>query len=456
MIYNIFKILLNITVRLYFRRKHVTNQELIPSCKPVLFVANHQSAFMDPIVLAIYAKRSMYFLARGESFKNKLGAWFFNKLHMIPIYRKEETPELVHKNDEVFSKCYDHFKNKGALLIFPEGRSKTEPRLRKIKTGAARIALGAEAEYDFNLELTIIPVGINYSNPHMFRSDLHINFGEPINLSDFKNDYNSDLFSASKKLTQLIEKRIEERVLVVEKEEDEKLVSQVEEVYFGELLSKLDVHENEQERGVELKKDLVKAIGYFQKEEPDFAIKMQDKLDRYFSLMKTFKGTESFFHKRLKRNKKLPVWSYVVSLVFGFPLFVFGIILHFAQYKLIGKLTVAITAREDFMGSIRMLLGMLVYLITYVVYIRFSFYILPIEFAFAFTIILPLSGLFSLWYAKIYKVNKTELYFRRLLLTNDMCLKQLHRLRVDILNQFEFARKKYNEIHNVNSEKVDS
>ena len=99
---------------------------------------------------------------------------------------------------------------------------------------------------------------------------------------------------------------------------------------------------------------------------------------------------------------------------------------------------------------------MLVYLITYVVYIRFSFYLLPIEFGFAFTIILPLSGLFSLWYAKIYKVNKTELYFRRLLLTNDMCLKQLHRLRVDILSEFEFARKKYNEIHSVNSEKMDS
>ena len=70
---------------------------------------------MDPIVTAIHSKRSMYFLARGESFKNKVGAWFFSKLHMIPIYRKEETPELAHKNDEVFSNgnplSYGHYKN---------------------------------------------------------------------------------------------------------------------------------------------------------------------------------------------------------------------------------------------------------------------------------------------------------------------------------------------------------
>jgi 1-acyl-sn-glycerol-3-phosphate acyltransferase len=455
MIYNIFKVLLNITVRLYFKRKHVTNQHLIPKDKPVLFVANHQSAFMDPIVLSIYSRRSMYFLARGESFKNKVGAWFFSKLHMIPIYRKEETPELAHKNDEVFSKCYNHFQNDGALLIFPEGSSKTEPRLRKIKTGAARIALGAEAEFNFTLGLTIIPVGINYSNPHMFRSGLHVNFGEPISLSDFENDFKSDSFSASKKLTKLIEERIEERVLIVDKEEDEKLVSQVEEVYYGELLNKLGVKSNEQERGIELKKDLVTVIEYFQKEAPDFTIKMKDKLDCYFSLIKTFNGAEDLFHKRLKRNQKLPVWFYAFSLVLGFPLFAIGWVLHYAQYRLIGKLTVVLTAREDFMGSMRMLLGMLVYLITYIIYIRVSWSVLSFEFWLAFILGMPLSGLFTLWYSRIYYLNKTELYFRRLLLTNNMALKQLHYLRVEIVNEFESARKKYNEIHDIVSEKLD-
>jgi 1-acyl-sn-glycerol-3-phosphate acyltransferase len=455
MIYKVFEVLLNITVRLYFRRRYVTNQHLIPKHKPVLFVANHQSAFMDPIVTAIYSKRSIYFLARGESFKSKFGTWFFSKLHMIPIYRKEETPELAYKNDEVFSKCYAHFKQQGALLIFPEGSSKTEPRLRKIKTGAARIALGAEAECDFNLGLTIIPVGINYSNPHMFRSDLHINFGEAINLSEFKKTYENDSFSTSKKLTQLIERRLADRVLIIKNEEDEELIRQVEEVYYGELLKKLDVKFNEQERGVELRKDLVTAIYFFQNKDPDFTLQMKLKLDRYFSFMKKFKGAESLFHKRLKRNQRLPIWFYASSLVIGFPLFTIGFFLYYAQYRLVGKLTKVFTAREDFTGSIRMLLGMLVFLITYIAYSMLAWSLVSFKMWVGFTLILPFTGLFALWYVKIFEINKTELYFRRLLLTNDNCLKQLHQLRVEIINEFEIARKKYNEANGINIQEKD-
>jgi len=102
-----------------------------------------------------------------------------------------------------------------------------------------------------------------------------------------------------------------------------------------------------------------------------------------------------------------------------------------------------------------MLLGMFIYLITYIFYSKIAWAFLPFELWLPFTLSLPFIGLFSLWYAKIYQINHTELYFRRLLLTNDMCLKQLHRLRVEIVNEFENARKKYNDIHDIASEQVD-
>jgi 1-acyl-sn-glycerol-3-phosphate acyltransferase len=55
----------------------------------------------------------------------------------------QDDPRLMQQNDEIFSKCFEHLKNNGAILIFPEGISLTNRQLRKIKTGAARIALGA-------------------------------------------------------------------------------------------------------------------------------------------------------------------------------------------------------------------------------------------------------------------------------------------------------------------------
>ena len=58
--------------------------------------------------------------------------------------------------------------------------------LEKIKTGAARIGLEAEARNEFSLNCCIIPIGISYSDLVRFRSDIMVRFGEPIFLKTFK------------------------------------------------------------------------------------------------------------------------------------------------------------------------------------------------------------------------------------------------------------------------------
>jgi len=153
----ILKSLLYLTVKAYFRSITINNIEAIPKKGPVLFVANHPSAFMDPIVITVFLNRILHYLARGESFANPVSRFIFSHLNMIPIYRATTTPDEMHKNKAVFQKCYDHLKEGGAIIIFPEGLSKTERRLRPIKTGAARITLGAEAQNDFKLGCTIVP-----------------------------------------------------------------------------------------------------------------------------------------------------------------------------------------------------------------------------------------------------------------------------------------------------------
>src|SRR5205085_1767241 len=114
-------------------------------------------------------------------------------------------------NDEVFSKCFEHLKNKGAILIFPEGVSLTNRQLKKIKTGTARIAFGAEAGNDFNLGVKIISIGLNYSDPHSFHSDLFINIDESINVADYETHYREDAFTAANKLTDEIRARLEKQ-----------------------------------------------------------------------------------------------------------------------------------------------------------------------------------------------------------------------------------------------------
>ena len=77
MIYKFFQVLLKISVRIYFKNKVIAGKNNIPKGRPVMFVANHPGAFMDPIVISSFCNKSLYYIARGESFKNKFAAWFF-------------------------------------------------------------------------------------------------------------------------------------------------------------------------------------------------------------------------------------------------------------------------------------------------------------------------------------------------------------------------------------------
>jgi 1-acyl-sn-glycerol-3-phosphate acyltransferase len=94
---------------------------------------------------------------------------------MIPIQRKHDTNQKKYNNEQIFQKCFDHLAKGGTILIFPEGTSVHKRILNEIKTGTARIALGAEQANDFRLNLKIVTFGLNYSNPASFRSEVFVN-----------------------------------------------------------------------------------------------------------------------------------------------------------------------------------------------------------------------------------------------------------------------------------------
>ena len=151
MLYTILKLVIKIAMKVYFRSIHVRNAELVPTDVPLVIVANHPSSFMDPLVVGAYIRQKLFFIAKGVLFNNKILRRVFNKMHMIPVYRPFETPELMYQNEETFKYCYELLSKKGVIMIFPEGISETVRRLRKFKTGPARIALGAEKENNFEL-----------------------------------------------------------------------------------------------------------------------------------------------------------------------------------------------------------------------------------------------------------------------------------------------------------------
>ena len=444
MIYRFFEFILKISVKLYFKRKVIVGKNNIPKGKPVMFVANHPGAFMDPIVIGTYTDRSLYYIARGESFKNKFSAWFFKRLRMIPVYRKEETPELTHKNDAVFGACFSHFENGRSLMIFPEGTSKIEYRLRKVKSGAARIALGAEAKNNFELGLTIVPIGITYSNPMNFRTDVQINFGSPIPIKNYKESYQKDSFATAKSLTKEIESAIKNEMLLIEYRENDEVFEQLQKLYFDEMVSRFESPDLNESEKLEVKNNLIKAIDYFKSSEPDLSNNLEQLLNEYFIKMKDVELKHPDFNKRLVCGKS-SVTTHVLCLIFGLPIFSIGAILNYIPYRLSGVLTEKFSQRDDFTGGLRLVIGMFLFLITYVIWVIVSTKFFNPFLSISLFVLMPLSGMFSLGYLRILAALRAELFYRKMIVTENYSFKKLLELREKIIEELEEARLLYNK-----------
>ncbi len=366
MLYFILKMLLRLAIRVYFRNIQIRNLKYIPKNEPLLVLPNHQSAFMDPIVIGVLMQRSLFYLARGESFKGKLSRFIFKRLHMIPIYRQSTAPELMHKNVEIFQSCYDHLENNGAILIFPEGTSKTEPRLRKIKTGAARIALGAEAANNYKLGVKFIPVGINYSNPHQFQTKLFLNFGKPVSIEPFIEEFKHNEFNAVNQLTKHIRRNLQEHMVVVENEELDDLVKQIELIYKSKITQELGINKRQQDREFLIMKDISNAVSFFHGYDIERVKEFQNKIQTYFNKLSAYDLHLDIF--TTKKNKQGFIGrglNTLVYLILGLPFYLYATINNYLPYRLPGILADKVTREVTFRGSMVLSFGLIVFPLFY-------------------------------------------------------------------------------------------
>src|SRR5262245_4904605 len=172
--------LLALVLRVFFRRIEVAGRERWPPDGPVLFVLNHPNALIDPLFILCLAPRRVSFLAKAPLFRMPGIGLFVRALDSLPVYRQRDA-EDPKKNRETFDAARALLARGGTLAIFPEGTSHSDPRLRPLKTGAARIALGAAP-------LSIVPAGLHYTDEHTFRSDALLSFGEPIEVAQMAAD----------------------------------------------------------------------------------------------------------------------------------------------------------------------------------------------------------------------------------------------------------------------------
>ena len=200
MLHHLIITLIRIAANTFFRRIDVVGLDNIPPEGPVIFAGNHPNALMDGWLLTARCGRwPLHFLGDAKLWKYRLLRPLLDATGAIPVYRREEHGGEV-DNSEAFKRVYEIIESGTCMGIFPEGVSHVESQLIRLKTGTARIALTVAARG--NTTVTIVPCGLNYIHRHRFRSQVLIEFGQPIVIAGkWLRDYEKDDQETVRRLT---------------------------------------------------------------------------------------------------------------------------------------------------------------------------------------------------------------------------------------------------------------
>ena len=187
-------------LKFFYKRIRIIDKHKIPKDKPILLVPNHQNSFMDALLVTTHFYKTTSFLTRAQAFESKFMDWFLRSLNLLPVYRVRDGMSNIQKNNEIFETCIQYLSNNEAVLVFAEANHDLKRRLRPFSKGFTRIAFDAEIRNNWNLDLYVQPVGVNYSDHQNSRNEVRVVFGDPIKVSDYKKEYEEDERSAANTL----------------------------------------------------------------------------------------------------------------------------------------------------------------------------------------------------------------------------------------------------------------
>ncbi len=219
----------NLSVRAYYRVTVAGAR--VPAEGPVLLVANHNNSLVDPALVVCAADRTVRFLAKWPLFNDPLIGWLVKAVGSVPVYRQQDDPSKLLQNLDSFRDVHAVLAAGNAVGIFPEGISHSSSQLAPLKTGAARIAIGAGQR--IGRDFPIVAMGLVFRDRDVFRSEAHAIVSAPFSWGDLVSQNVSDR-DAVRELTRRIEAAMRSVTINLEQWEDEPLVHAAAEVWHTE------------------------------------------------------------------------------------------------------------------------------------------------------------------------------------------------------------------------------
>ncbi|HEU0030890.1 MAG TPA: lysophospholipid acyltransferase family protein [Kofleriaceae bacterium] len=388
MVYRFLAWFLRVVTRVFFRQIEVVGIEHVPATGPVIFAGNHPNSLIDPILIITTCGRKVHFAAKDALFKGRIMRAVLRGLGAVPVARRVEvdgkpdaaapaTPrdsaEIARLNDAAFEHMFAVLEQGGTIGIFPEGLSHDESQLAKLKTGAARLALGGAARR--RGPITIVPCGLTFIHPKRFRSRVLVQYGPPLVIDPGAGD--------AKHVTQQIDVALRRLTINAPDWETVRALDTVRRLY--------QPHEISIEERVELARrfntyygavasdprviDLMARVRAYQQKLDELGLTDRE-LARDLSKLEV--GT------RMLRHLVLVAWWLPLTLP-GAPLHVPPLV--FA--RLAGS---RLTPRKDVIATTKLVIGMLLVVASYAIAVGYLWLTWGAWWGVALAIVLPLSG----------------------------------------------------------------
>jgi 1-acyl-sn-glycerol-3-phosphate acyltransferase len=232
-IYFILRSLAQFVLLTYFRKVYVKNKENFKLKGPTIVVSNRTNTLIDPVIIAAYLNKPIFFLANASLFKNPLIAKILRYLYCIEIKRFEDTGVKTLDNSAAFDQSSKHLASGGNIYIAVEGTSYMERVLRPLKTGFARIGFQAITGHAKGQEIYILPIGINYEKHDKSGFNLEVIVGESIPFSHYLVDFDNNNQTTIKDLTAELQSVLESLVIHTTDLDEEALLLEIDSLFYG-------------------------------------------------------------------------------------------------------------------------------------------------------------------------------------------------------------------------------
>ncbi|MGI8469519.1 MAG: lysophospholipid acyltransferase family protein, partial [Pyrinomonadaceae bacterium] len=326
---------ISIALRLFFRRIEAADAGKVPKTGAIIFVLNHPNGLIDPALVFVSLPRRVSFLAKSTLFDIPVGGWLLRQFEILPVFRRVDAADDMSKNRRTFQNCYELLAQERCIAIFPEGISHDETKLQPLKTGAARIALGAlgvGAELS-EKGLKIIPVGLYYTSKTAFRSEALIRYGEIFEVESVGLDENGEPpREAVLELTGKIENALRNVTLNLESESELETILKAE-ALFSSVYENLIFKQTLTETFRRLQ-NLAKKYALLEQNDPQKMLELNERITRYENNLKTSGiTTESL---SVLQHPTAYVFRYLilrlVILLILAPLSIIGAVIHSPAY----------------------------------------------------------------------------------------------------------------------------